>query len=181
MFTQTEIEHIYEVKQKIISKIVKMIEEPWFDTSISFDRAYLAGGAIASLIQGEEPKDWDIYFDMLSEAEHCAKILKSKDGVKDVAADYLVTPDNNGKMITANAITMQGNYSFIHSIAGKPSEIKKSFDYVHCMAHFSFQDDTLYISRSIYDAAKNKKLVINNPENIKTYRKEKFLERGYVE
>ena len=83
-------------------------------------------------------------------------------------------------MITAKAVTMEDDSSFITFLSGTPEQIKGSFDFVHCMAHYNLGDGKLYISKKIYEAAKNKKLIVNNEKQVKDWRIQKFLDQGYT-
>lgn len=181
MFTDEEIAHITDVKQRIKSKLASVFAGPWSSVYLPWEKVFLSGGAIASLIQGEEPKDWDFYFEDLNAMGKFYEDIKSNhmSSVKDVDPKYKEFVGQDGKMITANAITMKDMTSFIVMIAMDPLHLKKTFDYKHCTAHFSLRDDKLYISPEVYRAAKNKKLIVNNQLAVKPWREEKFLSRGY--
>lgn len=182
MFTNEEIDHIIDVKLKIKSKLESVFAGPWSSVYLPWEKVFLSGGAIASLIQGEEPKDWDFYFEDLYAMGKFYEDIKSNhmSSVKDVDPKYAQFVGQDGKMITANAITMKDMTSFIVMIAMDPPHVKKTFDYKHCTAHFSLRDDKLYISPEVYRAAKNKKLIVNNQHGLKPWREEKFLSRGYT-
>ena len=146
-------------------------------SELPWDKVYLSGGAIASLLQLEEPKDFDFYFeDLDSMVKFQSHLQMCELFIKDVDSKY-GNFGVNGKMITANAITMDDNNSFITMIAGQPKTIKHCFDYLHCTPHF--KDGKLYISEKQFDAIVNKKLIVNNPSKVKEYRHQKFSERGY--
>lgn len=181
MFTDEEIQHIVSVKQEIISKLISVMSQPWTQSHPYFRKVYLSGGAIASLIQGEEPKDWDFYFEDFATMEEFARYITTyhMSSVKDVDPKYTDCIGKDGKMVTSKAITMKDGSSFITMIAMEPEDMKKTFDYKHCTAHFSMRDNKLYISPEVYHAAKNKKLIVNNQIAIKPWREDKFLSRGY--
>jgi hypothetical protein len=178
-FNATERHKIGMVKADILFKMKNMQEEPWFDSNLPWHKVFLTGGAVASLLQGTQPKDWDFYFEDFDTMYQFKNHLESyKDSIADVDPRY-GSFGTNGKMVTANAITMNNDYSFITMVSGEPEQIKKTFDYVHCKPHYHLRDGNLYISRQQFDAAVNKKLIVNNPNAIKPYRTEKFLQRGY--
>lgn len=181
MFNFTQRGHILSVKKKIQAMVEVMQTREWTDGYIlPWDKMYLTGGAIASLIQGEKPKDLDFYFTdeafMLAMRAH---LLHHKQHIADVDPKYKEVLGENGKMITANAITMDDGASFITMIWGTPEQIKSTFDYVHCTPHYSLADKLLYISPKQYTAAVNKVLIVNNESSVKEYRTTKFKERGY--
>lgn len=181
MFTNDQRNHILVVKSKIDSIIVELTKEPWAmnNVTLPWSDMYISGGMIASLLQGEDYKDIDLYCETeiaLTDVKNY--LLTQRDHIKSCDESY----DNfmpEGKMITESAITMKGNYQFVTMFFGRPEQVKKYFDYVHCTPHYSLRTGRLYISEQQYDCIINKRLVINNPDAIKTFRNEKFLSRGY--
>jgi len=186
MFNETEIANIQSRKQDIIRHFEDMINQPWFDNGVAINwrSFYLSGGAIASIFQGEIPKDWDLYTsDPLAMKQVEEMVKRNMEYVADVKENYVGVYGIDGKMITANAITMKDDTSFITKSYATPEEMKKTFDYVHCTPHFDIVERKLFISRKQYDAIVNKKLVINNAMQCLAapWRKDKFLKRGYTE
>jgi hypothetical protein len=189
MFKANEIDKILSAKREIESFLNDCVTKaewakiiPW---SLFNNNTYITGGAIASLIQGEKPKDYDFYF-------KDAKTMKSFLGwfsqnntggimahVKDVDEKYKNIMGKNGKMITANAITLTNDASFITKWWGEPGELRKKFDYVHCLPYYDLKTKELYISEKQYEAIINKRLIVNNPESVVDSRKWKFEQRGY--
>ena len=183
MFNEIETANILSRKQEIVRHFEDMIQQPWFDSGLAIDwkKFYLTGGAIASLFQGEKPKDWDIYCSSVIEMESVMKmLLASKEHIADVRENYIDVYGTNGKMITNYAITMKDGTSFIILLTKPASDLKKTFDYLHCTPHYDIVDRKLYISRAQYDAIVNKKLVVNNASMVKEWRTQKFLSRGYT-
>jgi hypothetical protein len=180
MFTQNEIEHIKDVKNKIRDYLAKMESKDWWNGTFQSE-LYLTGGAIASLIQVEEPKDWDFYTTNTTNNNLIKEWLTSvgHDSIADVDEKYKEVLGQDGKMITANAITMKNGASFITILAGTPQAVRDTFDYVHCTPYYDLATDTLHISKMQYVCCKNKLLVVNNANNVKDYRQDKFLQRGY--
>lgn len=182
MFPKDVVENIHFCKESIQSHFKKMAEQPWFDAGLAVDwsKFYLAGGAIASLLQGEKPKDWDIYsesqFDMKMVED---MIMKHADHIADVSENYVGVFGVNGKMITANAITMKDGTSFITKLYLPPNEMKKTFDFIHCTPHYDISKKTLYISPRQYISIVNKTLIRNMGNIPQTWREEKFKKRGY--
>jgi hypothetical protein len=182
-FTENDSLRILEVKERIQEHIDKMIAQPWFapEIAINWNKVYLAGGAIASLLQYEKPKDWDFYCEDKPTMEDIrSMLLAKKDYVKNVDEKYSEVYGIDGKMITTQAITMEDGSSFITMTSGKPEIVKISFDYVHCLSHYYLTTKTLYISPATYQAAVNKRLVPHNSGSIKEWRTKRFLDRGYT-
>jgi hypothetical protein len=177
MFTEQDKTNILAVKARIHQRIQLIRIAPYYTPDLPWDKLFLSGGAICSLLNGEEPKDWDWYFKDDAAMYKFQKHLKNCElFIKDVDPKY-GDFGINGKMITANAITMDDNNSFITMVAGLPENIKKSFDYVHCTPHYDW--GKLYISEKQYKACTNKTLIVNNIGKIKEYRQEKFIKRGW--
>lgn len=179
MFTSEEKERILSAKQKITTRALAFKKSPYYNPDLPWNELYLSGGAICSLIRGEEPKDWDWYFKDLDTMYKFQQHLKNCElFIKDVDPKY-GNFGVNGKMITGNAITMNDGNSFITMISAEPKVIKKTFDYVHCTPHY--ESGRLYISKKQYNACVEKKLIVNNVDMVKEYRRQKFLSRGWTE
>lgn len=192
MFKQSEIENIGNVKNKIIQQLNDIQTTTWGRYVMSHRRhLYLTGGTIGSLLRGEEVNDWDFYFKDQRVAKDVRNTIinKYRDSIKEYSSDKypgVQTEDidgNKDKLITNNAITMEGNVQLITVLSGEPNELLKSFDYVHCMPYFDCGDNKLYISEKQYYACINKVLIVNNVQSAtkNTHRKEKFIQRGFKE
>ena len=178
MFKDTDKTIIKSVKEKINNRFLQFRNLPYYSPDLPWDKVFLSGGAICSLINDEEPNDWDWYFsDYDAMNKFKQHLINCNLWVKDINTKYGGI-GVNGKMITSNAITMDDNNSFIVMVAGEPSFIKCSFDYVHCMPNYKF-GDKLYISEKQYWSCTSKKLIVNNLNSVKQYRHEKFIKRGW--
>lgn len=144
---------------------------------------YISGGAIASILLNEAPKDFDVYCRDQKAGDAVRELLTSaySSQIKDVDEKYREVDcwKIPGKMVTEKSITMNNNMSFIVMNYGEPDKIKASFDFLHCTPHYDIADDKLYISRAQYDSIKSKTLVVNNPDKIVIHRLEKFTTRGW--
>lgn len=144
---------------------------------------YISGGAIASMLKKEVPKDFDVYCRDQKAGDAVRELLTSaySSQIKDVDEKYREVDcwKIPGKMVTEKSITMNNNMSFIVMNYGEPDKIKASFDFLHCTPHYDIADDKLYISRAQYDSIKSKTLVVNNPDKIVIHRLEKFTTRGW--
>jgi len=144
---------------------------------------YISGGAIASMLHGEAPKDFDVYcrVQRVGDAIRELLMLNYEAQIKDVDEKYREVDcwKVPGKMVTEKSITMNNNMSFIVMNYGEPSEIKATFDFLHCTPHYDIAEDKLYISRAQYDSIKSKTLVVNNMDRVTRWRTEKFITRGW--
>lgn len=184
MFTDQQKTEIRAVKLVIRDKMDQLRRERYI-TSCQFDvtrQMFLAGGAIASLLQAQEPKDWDLYFNTSEDMTSLVIHLNAYNSdIADIDEKYRETYGLDGKMITNKAITMKNGCSFITMQYGSPESIKATFDYLHATPHYNLKEDKLYISPAQYDACVNKKLIVHNRNEVKEYRRSKFIERGYKE
>lgn len=144
---------------------------------------YISGGAIASMLNKEVPKDFDVYCrdQKAGDAVRELLTLQYTSQIKDVDEKYREVDcwKIPGKMVTEKSITMNNNMSFIVMNYGEPSEIKATFDFLHCTPHYDIAEDKLYISRAQYDSIKSKTLLVNNVDRVTRWRIEKFITRGW--
>jgi len=146
---------------------------------------FISGGAIASLLQGYKPNDIDVYFMNRLTANDVVDLLKNNDDLiaecTDEYAESIDAPNN--KLITDKAITCIDKFQYVTCMCGTPDEIRKSFDFLHCMPWYDIGTNKLWISMDEYLACIDKRLVLQNPAASSgksyRYREHKFLERGY--
>lgn len=182
-FTDADKLHLYKVKEYLQKSIREIGSSNYLAPyALPWKGVYLTGGAIASAIQDESPRDFDFYCEdektMRAFEEHLTK--SCFEHIKDVEEKYHDLIGRDGKMITGKAITMKNGASFITMIYGKPEDVKRSFDFVHCTPHYHIGTTQLFISERQYRACKDKKLIVNNPDKVKPWREDKFKSRGYT-
>jgi hypothetical protein len=156
-----------------IGKIGAMMQHSYF----------LSGGAIGSLLHGEEPNDYDIYFFFETDAKMVFTLYESDLSYTHEVAKWNIAyrdVDIGDRMITENATTLKNGIQLIRKHYGQPSEIRKTFDFVHCMPYYDSRDKKLYISREQYDLNMSKKLKRNNDNLFQSWREDKFLKRGWT-
>lgn len=182
MFSDDDRKNILEIKKKIREKVsfgslaVKKYIGDYLNIA-PFPTIFLSGGAIASLVQNEEPKDWDIFFFLKSEQESFTQMLTSSSYFTDVKIDVNYVDDDG---IPKNALTIKtDDISFVTLHHGLPSEVKKTFDFLHCTSHYDIMKDSLHISELQYKCMKEKLLMKNNENLVHKWRLDKFLARGY--
>jgi hypothetical protein len=184
VFNETETQHILRVKEKIKVKLSD------FNLTIgklhnNFTRSYfVTGGCIGSLLRNELPKDYDIYFFSKLKADAVINLYTNDKSYMDQVA---VAEDNYrdvkiGEMvITENATTLKNGLQLVTKHYGEPQDIRKTFDFVHCLPYYDPRDDKLYISREQYDLNMNKKMKPNIRQDlINSWRIVKYQERDFT-
>ena len=136
----------------------------------------VAGGCWASSLHDRNYKDVDIFILDCSniEKEGIRDLMKAWD-CEDKTEDYA----RNNDKIDAVWSSRRNKFQFIFTKHKTRKELIEDFDYVHCKA--SYNEGKLYITRKIYDAIENRHLIVQNNKNIQEWRRQKFLDRGYLE
>jgi hypothetical protein len=145
----------------------------------------LSGSCISSIFHGEEPKDYDFWMKPkpFSKAEFIRQNIIEK-----YSADILDISENYGGAgakgepdlcVTANAITFKNKFQLI-TLADYYTA-RKSFDFVHCLPYFDFEEDKFFISESQFSIIQQKWLISQHPGNIiSPHRVGKFESRGWT-
>lgn len=174
--------NIIAAKQELINRLQTF----WMTTQkVGRDKSwFVSGGCIGSLLRNEKPKDIDVYFFSFVDISPVFNLFTEDESyMKEVAVvdekyrDVVV--NQNGLCITENAITLKNDIQIITKHYGYPADVRKTFDFVHCMPYFDSRDQKLYISKHQYDLCVNKKLEINSIEAFTKYREQKFLNKGW--
>lgn len=180
LFNELEVADIVSAKNGIKSLIRGFVLE--MGPVVAKEQFFVSGGCIASLIQGEMPKDIDIW---CRDEDVMAQTIKWYEKIQPhrfmlAEAKYRDVPVG-GKMITENAVTLVEGIQLIRRKSGEVKEITDTFDFVHCKPYYDLKDDKLYISKEQYDLCKKKKLKVNNMDAYQSspWRSQKFIARGY--
>jgi len=194
-FTTDEVAHIQAVKMHIQSFVLDVLKKINLNlyTMGDWGEAFLSGGAIASLLQGDDPMDWDIFFHTYRARNLIVDIFNNgnnRDKMVDMIKDSRLTDNpyyqgtfyREGKAVTENGITLKNGIQFVTRYYGDVSEVHSSFDFVHCLPWYSIREDKLYITKQQYDCCVNKVLIVNKEftKEVDKYRVDKFLNRGYM-
>jgi hypothetical protein len=144
-----------------------------------------AGGFFASSFHYEQPKDIDFFIFQSPETHKTARatdwfknLLKNEDFHKTRAVEqesayrYKINPH-----IKEVWYHEPSKIQYIFTDYKSREELLNSFDYVHARVNY-FQND-LYISRKMYNAIRDKTLVVNNQAAVRDYREKKFIGRGW--
>jgi len=186
-FTVAEVTNILNAKDHIVSKVSEFamtIKKLGIGAEVDF---FVSGGCTASLLQGEVPKDFDVYFIHKGICDEVVKLYKSESYKNEVATynekyrdvDF---DDGSGEklVITENAMTLKNGIQVIIKHHGIPDAVRRTFDFVHCLPYYSSVGNKFYISRGQYDCCVNKTLKINSGSIPALGRIEKFKKRGYT-
>lgn len=181
-----DLDIIYHVKQTIHEELM-LKRVPALGHEMHkwiFENAILTGGAISSLMHNEMPNDWDLYSkNPQAIAGFSSHIMEEKNQleVKEVNVKYMTNTEVDGKLITVHATTFNNNVQVITMGA---ADMRKTFDYIHCMPWYDIKTDKLYISQYQYNIIIEKRLVrnpdcMNQSTTNRIYRTQKFIDRGW--
>lgn len=152
---------------------------------------YIAGGAIASLIRGEEPKDYDIFFDDSCALKQILKYYVDKHNemytgttkhyeikmnfTEDrtsliLNSPYVKSSDEDNKemnpvVFSATAVSFPRGYQLIIDSDNEESKSVDRFDYVHTMGYFHPFRNKLEVKDETLRAIKEHKLIYNAQGN----------------
>lgn len=139
------------------------------------EHCILTGGVTASVFHGENINDYDLY--ARTKTGHdivLDSIQRYHPGNIEVALNYATIQTEDGKLVSANAITLHNQMQFI--TMGTFHECRASFDFKHCLPYYDIRDEKFYISPDQYQLIKKKELY---PITGKLARLPKFEERGW--
>lgn len=161
-FSPNEVQFITEVKEHIKRDLSDKIRQFPFNLGMWIvQHAVLTGGMSASYFYGETPNDYDFYLKKAEDIDYIKKIIMSTpefiDLIADIESRYIETMID-GKAVTANAITFKNGFQIITLDS---AEMRKAFDFIHCMPYFDMNTSTYTISKAQFNSLRDKKLVLN--------------------
>jgi len=169
----------------------------------------LTGGAIASMLLGDMPNDYDVYIDDVEVAADLAqyyveKLTGPKDGevtvikhdgrveVKVHSVGVLTKEDqaddnkeNTGKYsvlaITSNAITLSNSVQIVLRFVGPAEEIHKNYDFVHATNYYTAKTGLVLHQAALESIlARELKYVGSLYPVCSIFRIKKFINRGWT-
>lgn len=150
------------------SELDKFCERLLPETKDLFKKnAFVAGGAISTLITNESFNDLDVYFESYDDlSTFCTHYVK---------IDELV------KIVTENAISFDGKVQVIKKYWGDPVNMFHSFDFQHLHGYYNYDSDELIIPDYVYRLIANKELIYTGSEFPvnSLLRIRKYLKRGW--
>jgi len=142
----------------------------------------LTGGAIVSLLHGEEPNDYDLLFNFTHDLSVVMDDVVSKKYniipehlIADKKQHYMEEP---GKCVTDWAVTLTNNIQFVF----RQASYRHGFDFIHCMPYYEIMKNKLFISQEQLDLIMHKQIKINphHSQPIADYRIKKYIDRGWT-
>jgi hypothetical protein len=191
MFTESEKHQIIYAKNLLRSHLAKFVSiaSAWakyisLHDSAVLENFYVAGGAIPSLLQGEEVKDIDIYCRDSATSKHFLTWIEQHHSylIDTVDEKYREVMGKDGLMITENAMTLKlgSKVQLITIHYGKPEDVTATFDFEHCTTTYDILTDKLMMSRLQFDCIIKKHLIVRNTNAFTIGRFKKFLSRNYT-
>lgn len=148
----------------------------------SYRGLVVAGGVFSSIFHHEDPNDIDVF--VLDQGDHASlyTVLRQEDSFEETTRNNTVYAANTH--IRYLFTRKDGKVQFIFTKFATIKDLLDDFDFKHCRV--AYDGNKLYISRSAYNAMRDKKLVLHNPNRSQNQfqlqkRVRKFLDRGYKE
>lgn len=150
-----------EIKEQLEIQLNKFLDtytpKPFL---LSKDDVFIAGGAIASLLRGEEPKDFDFYYKR---------------------SNFLMALDTNIDIITnPRSYTIKDTkYQLIFCVNGEPEKVISTFDFLHTKTYYHNKE--LYLPENVLKSIESEYLIYDGGSNpINSFlRALKFVKRGW--
>jgi hypothetical protein len=185
IFNENELEKLADLKSEARKAFGSL---PWAGQII------LAGGAFSSWFHEEEPKDIDVFVlwnDELSDHDDGGHRLvldtyrREFPWLEQQPSKY--RQDVNPNITDVWGSKEKGRIQLIFTKYKTRKEMVDHFDYAHAMVSYGYGEAEnellslkLFISRQTYDCIRDRTLIINNKENWRQYREDKFVERGWA-
>jgi len=142
------------------------------------DRMVIAGGCFASMIIGEQVKDYDVF---LLDDDHNTRIMeymetkwRDIESVRIGSSGYM-----NNDRIKKTMFFEQSKCQYILTDFKTREELIEHFDFKHCRVSYDLMTEKLYITRETMDAIINKTLIPNTDKTPASWRYDKFYNRGW--
>jgi hypothetical protein len=173
LFTQEEQDRIRSIKDKINLELVQNLHAYYLLRSAEY---VVAGGVFTSLLHDESPNDVDVFILNTSnevmkmfEAAHKSFGRRGPEEYQNHTLRSHIKGVFNSKL---------NKFQYILTYYKTHKEVIENFDFVHSKIYY--HDGGLFLTRQIYDANIQKKLILNKKrEEIKQARFNKFLQRGF--
>lgn len=177
------IQTVFYLKATILKDLAKtsleqkLKEVPEKVRTFTQENCVLSGGCFSSLYHSGDVNDYDLYLKDLTKTKELLDLLKEYIGPAPLEETPYAESFVNGKIITANAITLSNRLQYI--IRADFKSAKVMFDYVHCMVNYDIKEDKLWVSQEQLESIVDKKLMINNEQSVTLHREDKYRSRGW--
>jgi len=159
------------------------------------DSVLITGGAIVSLLEGNPPNDYDVYFKTEESCKAIAnyysklerdydKAVKAYESAKAAGLAPSVAPVKPEIFVSwrsSNAISLSNKVQIITRFTGSAEEIHENFDYMHCMCVYDYSKNTLILPPDALECIINHELRWVNSKFplCSLLRMNKFIRRGW--
>jgi hypothetical protein len=190
LFSDGEREELRQLKQKVRNYYIKYRSTEEMVFLFNTAQIVIAGGCFASLLNGEDVKDYDVFLLDYESNRQVAQMMIDKyhtddfdlsEGVRN--NDVRIGNSNymNNDKIEQTILFKNSRMQYITTRYKTREELVQHFDFKHCCVSYDLSNDKLFITRQVYDLIKSRTLVPNNVNNTPAqWRYEKFLSRGWT-
>jgi len=191
-------------QRKTINAIIRGKIDDWFAKSIASHRSdkqvitlkediIVTGGAIASMLMGDMPNDYDVYF---ATTESCKSVAEIYCAHVDIvpATDYSLghvkcrtapakhesTKEYTRVSISENAITLSDDIQIVTRFCGSPAEVHRHFDFIHTTNYWTYEEGIVLNQRALESIMSQQLVYFGSMFPLATlFRLRKFLARGW--
>lgn len=135
---------------------------------VSSSKAFVAGGAIASVFSSSRINDFDLFFKTKTDLDYTLLTISRDE--KTIETDSALSVIDEGHRV-----------QLIKVITGTPEEVIKSFDFTICQAAYDFESGFIFGPEFFLHLAQ-RRLVFNISAEYpicSLYRLQKFIKRGF--
>lgn len=166
---------------------------------------YITGGAIVSLLNNEEPNDYDYYFtnkeDLITVSQYFINKMNQKLNNKIELREELEEEEGRVKafiessgvakikykkgyqpfIVTSNAITLSDDVQIVIRFYGEPDQVHEYYDFVHCTNYFIPHKNELVLPQGALQSILTKELTYVGSKYplASIVRTRKFIQRGF--
>jgi len=148
----------------------------------------VCGGAIGSMLLGDEPNDYDIYFKrqpscrlVMDHYFSMHPIIALSEGLRFDGRPHILH-QKDVKFVSENAISLKDNIQLISRFVGKPREIFSNYDFIHTNLAYNYFKDELILHPMALQSLMSKTLIYSGSKYplASILRIRKFVERGWT-
>jgi hypothetical protein len=189
LFSEAEREELRQLKQKVRNYFTKYRSTEEMIYIFNTSKLVIAGGCFASILNGENVNDYDVFLLDDEGNRRIAQMIVDKFDTTDFSVedinDRKVKIGNrdymNNEEIEQTIFFTESRMQYITTKYKTREDLVQHFDFKHCCVSYDLHNDRLFITRQVYDLIKSKTLLPNNISKTPAqWRYEKFLGRGWT-
>jgi hypothetical protein len=162
-------EYISSRLMEQLSKTVDLL--PTWIRSEALAKMYIAGGAIASLIRGEEPNDYDVFFRDESIMKRVTFMFQDEDD----------TLGRHVEITTGNAIKLMNGSHLVRCQWGEAENLVETFDFAHTHGYYSFLGGLVIPEYTLTSCKDNILIYVGRHNPVSSLERiTKFVVRGWT-